>query len=88
MKEVIDLAKLKNETLKDFNILLIEKHTGIKPEVKPKNILYTDDDNCLNNYIYNKSYKQGVKDNITNISSTKDNIEMLRTKFGFKTLTD
>ena len=85
MQEIINLTKLKNETLKDCNINLIEKLTGIKPEQTQKRE-YKDDDDCLNNYVFNKSYKQGIKENINNANLS--NIEKLRNNFSFKTLTD
>lgn len=67
MQEIINLTKLKNETLKDCNINIIEKLTGIKPDLIQKRE-YIDDDGCLNNYLFNKSYKQGFKENINNVN--------------------
>lgn len=81
--EIINLTKLKNETLKDCNIELIEKLTGIKPDKEQKRD-YIDDDKCLNNYVFNKSYKQGVMENITDVN-TRDK---LYEKYKFSTLGD
>lgn len=44
IKELIILCKMKNPTLKGYNLELIEKLTGIKPELTTENNIYFGDD--------------------------------------------
>lgn len=58
LKELITLCKFNNPVLKHFDIVLIERITGIKPEPKTS-LTITDEDDLVNNYLFNKiNYKR------------------------------
>lgn len=58
IKDLITLCKFKNPHFKNFDIELIEKITGIKPDMKNTIDIY-DEDIEINNYLFNKiNYKK------------------------------
>jgi len=54
LKDLITLVKFNNPSLKNFNIELIEKLTGIKPEEESK-VLTKDEDELINYYLFQKT---------------------------------
>jgi len=57
IKDLIVLCKYNNAQLTDYNISVIEKLTGIKPEPKSTVIFSNDEDSMFNSYVFNKIYK-------------------------------
>ena len=77
LKDIITLAKNINPTLINYNIELIEKLTGIKPDPKPKGMYISDkdEDDVLVNYNFNiHTFKQNHKESITKFNSPFDEL--------------
>lgn len=55
LREVVELVKLKNGALKNYDTELIEKLTGIKPDAKALKIGDNDDEDMYNSYIFRKN---------------------------------
>jgi len=65
LKDILTLTKYKNPSLTNFNLELIETLTNIKPDkIKVLN-LGKDEEDDLDNYMYNKNiYKQNKKETV------------------------
>jgi len=54
IESLISLCKYNNPELTNFKLDIIKQFTNITPELEKKNIFYDDEDDKINNYMFNK----------------------------------